>query len=40
MQGLCKEVTEQIDKTQVDLQAIRISVLAWKKNLPETITDP
>jgi hypothetical protein len=38
-QGLRKELTENIDETQVDLQAIRISVDMRTKSLLETITD-
>jgi hypothetical protein len=38
-QGLRKELTEIIDETQVDLQAIETSVDMWTKSLLETITD-
>jgi hypothetical protein len=38
-QGLCKELTENIDETQVDLQATRTSVDMRTKSLLETITD-
>jgi 2-hydroxy-3-keto-5-methylthiopentenyl-1-phosphate phosphatase len=38
-QGLHKELTEKIDETQVDLQAIRSSVDMRTKSLLETITD-
>jgi hypothetical protein len=37
--GLCKELTEKIDKTQVDLQAIRTVIDTWTKSLLDTITD-
>jgi hypothetical protein len=38
-QVLCKELTEKIDGTQVDLQAIRTSVDTRTKSLLEIITD-
>jgi hypothetical protein len=38
-QGLSKEVTEKIDETHVDLQAIRSSVDMRTKSLLETIKD-
>jgi 2C-methyl-D-erythritol 2,4-cyclodiphosphate synthase len=38
-QGLHKELTEKIDETQVDLQAIRTSVDMQTQSLQETITD-
>jgi hypothetical protein len=36
---LCKELIEKIDETQVDLQAIRMSVNMRTKSLLETVTD-
>jgi hypothetical protein len=36
-QDLCKELTEKIDETQVDLQDLRSSVDTWAKSLLETI---
>jgi hypothetical protein len=38
-QGLRKELTNKIDETQVDLQAIRTSVNTCTKSLLETIID-
>jgi hypothetical protein len=38
-QGLHKELTEKIDKTQVDLWTIRLSINTQTKCLLETITD-
>jgi uncharacterized protein YtpQ (UPF0354 family) len=39
MLDLRKELTEKIDETQVDLQALRASVDTQTKSLLETITD-
>jgi arginine decarboxylase-like protein len=38
-QGLRKELTDKIDKTQVDSEAIRTSADTRKENLLESITD-
>jgi hypothetical protein len=37
-QGLCNKLTEKIDETQVDLQAIRTSINMQTKSLLEIIT--
>jgi uncharacterized membrane-anchored protein YjiN (DUF445 family) len=39
MQGLCKELTQKIDETHVDLQANRTSVNTRTKSLSETISE-
>jgi predicted nucleic acid-binding Zn-ribbon protein len=38
-QGLHKELSEKIDETQVDLQAIKTSIDMQTRTLPETITN-
>jgi uncharacterized protein YoxC len=39
MQGLRKELTETIDETEVNLQALRTSVDMRTQSLLETLTD-
>jgi uncharacterized protein YydD (DUF2326 family) len=39
MQGFRKELTENIDEMQVDLQAVKMSLYTWTKNLQESIVD-
>jgi hypothetical protein len=38
-QGLRRELTEEIDETQVDLQAVKTSIDTRAKNLQETLAD-
>jgi hypothetical protein len=38
-QGLQKEMTEKIDETQMDLQAVNTSINTWMKSLQETLAD-
>jgi hypothetical protein len=38
-QGLCKELTEKIDETQVDLQAVKTSLDTRAKSRKETLAD-
>jgi hypothetical protein len=38
-QGLHKELTEKFDETQVDLQAVKTSLVMWTKRLQETLAD-
>jgi hypothetical protein len=39
MQGPCKKLTEKIDETQVDLQAIKMSLNMQTKSLQKTLAD-
>jgi hypothetical protein len=38
-QGLCKELAEKIEDTQVDLQAVKVSLNTQMKSLQETVAD-
>jgi hypothetical protein len=38
-QGLCNQLTEKIDETQVDLQAVKTSISTWTGSLKGDITD-